>query len=60
VQPYGAKGLGWLGYLLSPLGFDGGKASVWAGASLGVPLALVLGFVAYLLLGASRVRAQER
>jgi nucleobase:cation symporter-1, NCS1 family len=60
VEPYGAKGLGWLGYLLDPLGFDGGKASVWAGASLGVPLALVIGFVGYLAAGAARVRAQER
>jgi purine-cytosine permease-like protein len=60
VQPYGAKHLGWLGYLLDPLGFDHGKASVWAGASLGVPLALVLGFVGYLALGAPRVRSQER
>jgi nucleobase:cation symporter-1, NCS1 family len=60
VQPYGAKHLGWLGYLLDPVGFDGGKASVWAGASLGVPLALVLGFVGYLALGAARVRGQER
>jgi nucleobase:cation symporter-1, NCS1 family len=60
VQPYGAEHLGWLGYLLDPLGFDGGKQSVWAGASLGVPLALVIGFVGYLLLGASRVRSQER
>jgi len=59
VQPYGAKGLGWLGYLFDPLGFSDGKASVWAGANLGVPLALVIGFVGYLLVGTSRVRAQE-
>ena len=58
VQPYGAKGLGWLGYLLS-LGF-GGKTGSWSGASLGVPIALVIGFLGYLLLGAARVRAQER
>ncbi len=60
TEPYGAKGLGWLGYLLDPLGFDGGKADDWAFASLGVPIALVLGFVGYLLVGVSRVRAQER
>jgi purine-cytosine permease-like protein len=58
VEPYGAKGLGWLGYFLG-LGF-GGKGGEWAGASLGVPLALVFGFVGYLLLGAARVRSQER
>ena len=40
TEPYGAKGLGWLGYLLDPLGF-GGKTGDWAFASLGVPLALV-------------------
>jgi purine-cytosine permease-like protein len=60
VQPYGAEHLTWLGYLFDPLGFAHGKASVWAGASLGVPLALVLGFVGYLALGAARVRSQER
>jgi NCS1 family nucleobase:cation symporter-1 len=59
TQPYGAKGLGWLGYLLDPLGF-GGRTGTWSGASLGVPLALVVGFVGYLVLGAARVRSQER
>jgi hypothetical protein len=49
-----------LGYLFDPLGFSDGKASVWAGASLGVPLALVIGFVGYLLAGAAAVRRQER
>jgi purine-cytosine permease-like protein len=60
VEPYGAKGLGWLGYLLDPLGFSGGKSGAWAFANLGVPLALVLGFVGYLALGTARVRSQER
>jgi hypothetical protein len=59
TQPFGAKHLGWLGYLLEPLGF-GGKTSEWAFASLGVPIALAIGFVGYLLLGAVRVRSQER
>ncbi len=58
VEPYGANGLGWLGYLLDPLGF-GGKTGDWAFANLGVPLALVIGFVGYLLVGAPRVRRQE-
>jgi nucleobase:cation symporter-1, NCS1 family len=60
TEPYGAKGLGWLGYLLDPLGFDGGKTGAWAFASLGVPLALVIGFLGYLVVGAARVRSQER
>ena len=38
----------------------GGKTSEWAFASLGVPIALAIGFVGYLLLGAVRVRSQER
>jgi purine-cytosine permease-like protein len=59
VQPYGAKHLGWLGYLLDPLGF-GGKDGAWAFANLGVPIALALGFVGYLLVGAVRVHSQER
>jgi purine-cytosine permease-like protein len=59
TQPYGAKGLGWLGYLLDPLGL-GGKTGDWAFANLGVPLALVICFVGYLLVGAPRVRSQER
>jgi purine-cytosine permease-like protein len=60
VEPYGAKGLGWLGYLLDPVGFSGGKTGAWAFANLGVPLALVIGFVGYLLVGAAAVRRQER
>jgi purine-cytosine permease-like protein len=59
TEPFGAKGLGWLGYLLDPLGF-GGKTGDWAFASLGVPIALAIGFVGYLIVGAARVRAQER
>ncbi len=59
TQPFGAKHLGWLGYLLEPLGF-GGKTSEWAFASLGVPIALAIGCVGYLLLGAVRVRSQEQ
>jgi purine-cytosine permease-like protein len=53
VEPYGSKGLGWLGYFLD-------KNSDWAGAGLGVPLALALGFLGYLALGTARVRAHER
>ena len=42
------KGLDWLGYLLEPLGL-GGREGEWAYANLGVPAALVVGFVGYLL-----------
>ena len=41
------KHLGWLGYLLEPLGL-GGKDGDWAYANLGVPVALVIGFLGYL------------
>jgi nucleobase:cation symporter-1, NCS1 family len=53
-----ASWLGWQGYLLSPFGL-GGKTGAWAGANLGVLVALVLGFVAQWLYGRSAVRAQE-
>jgi purine-cytosine permease-like protein len=52
------KGLSWLGFLLGPLGF-GGRAGAWAYANLGVPVALVLGFVGYLALQAGAVRRSE-
>jgi NCS1 family nucleobase:cation symporter-1 len=52
------KGLSWLGFLLEPLGLDG-RDGEWAYANLGVPAALVIGFVGYLLLGARAVRRQE-
>jgi len=59
VEPFGSKGLGWLGYLLDPFGL-GGKTGTWAFANLGVPIALAIGFVGYLLFGALGVRRQER
>ena len=52
------KGLDWLGFLLEPLGL-GGREGEWAYANLGVPVALVVGFVGYLFLGARAVRRQE-
>ncbi|NUR10049.1 MAG: allantoin permease [Nocardioidaceae bacterium] len=52
------KGLSWLGYLLGPLGL-GGRDGDWAFANLGVPVALVVGFLGYLALQASAVRRQE-
>jgi nucleobase:cation symporter-1, NCS1 family len=52
------KGLSWLGFLLAPLGF-GGRTGAWAFANLGVPVALAIGFLGYLLIGARSVRRQE-
>lgn len=48
----------WQGYLLGPLGL-GGKDGPWAYANLGVLLALVIGFVGYLVLQRGAVRRQE-
>ncbi len=52
------KGLDWLGFLLEPVGL-GGRDGNWAYANLGVPAALAVGFVGYLLLGLAAVRRQE-
>lgn len=50
--------LTWQGFLLGPLGM-GGRSGAWAGANLGVLVALVLGFAVTLALGRARVRTQE-
>lgn len=50
--------LEWQGYLLGPLGL-GGREGEWAWSNLGVLVALVLGFVGYLVIGRGRVRRQE-
>ena len=52
------KGLSWLGFLLGPLGL-GGRDGAWAYANLGVPVALLIGFVGYLATSADAVRRQE-
>lgn len=52
-----AAWLGWQGYLFGPA--DGAFRTDWAGSNLGVLVALVLGFVGYLVLGRRSVRAQE-
>lgn len=52
-----ATWLKWQGYLLG-VGLDG-KEGKWAYANLGVLFALVIGFVAQLILGRRRVRQQE-
>ena len=51
--------LTWEGYLLGPFGL-GGRSGIWAGASLGVVVALVAGFLVQAVGGLGRVRRQER
>ena len=51
-----ADWLGWQGYLLGPIG---GRKGEWAGANIGVLVALVVGFVGTLLLTRGAVRRQE-
>jgi len=53
-----ASWLTWQGYLLR-FGL-GGKGGDWAYANIGVLVALLVGFVGYLLLCSGRVREQER
>ena len=50
--------LSWQGYLLDVVGL-GGREGAWAGANLGVLVALAVGFVGALVLDRGRVRAQE-
>jgi NCS1 family nucleobase:cation symporter-1 len=57
--PPEAAGFGWQGYLLEPLGLGPKLNGSWTYANLGVIVALVLPFVAYLLLGRRSVRRQE-
>jgi len=54
-----AAGFGWQGYLLEPLGLGPKLDGPWTYANLGVMVALVLPFLAYLLLGCSEIRRQE-
>ncbi|AZZ48280.1 allantoin permease [Rathayibacter rathayi] len=51
-----SPGFEWEGYLLGPLG---GREGDWAGANLGVLLALVIGFAGTLALSRTAVRRQE-
>ncbi|HEY6934283.1 MAG TPA: cytosine permease [Marmoricola sp.] len=50
--------LKWQGYLLGPFQL-GGRSGSWAYSSLGVLVALAVGFLGYLLLGRGTVRQQE-
>jgi len=49
--------LSWQGYFMGAIG---GKEGQWAYANVGVIFALLIGFFGYLLLGRSRIKAQER
>ncbi|WP_152364481.1 purine-cytosine permease family protein [Microlunatus speluncae] len=51
-----APWLGWQGYLLGPIG---GREGDWAGANLGVAVALVIGFVGYLIFARRTIARQE-
>ena len=51
-----ASWLSWQGYLLGPIG---GREGDWAYSNIGILLAMVVGFLGYLLTSRSRVRAQE-
>jgi purine-cytosine permease-like protein len=59
VTNSGASWLEWQGYLLGPVGL-GGKNGQWAYANLGVIVALVLGYLATLVLARGPIAAQER
>jgi purine-cytosine permease-like protein len=50
-------GFTWLGYLFGPA--DGAFRADWQYSNLGVLVALVLGFVGYLILGRKAVKAQD-
>ncbi len=58
VTNFSASWLTWQGYFLGPFGL-GGKTGAWAGANLGVLIALALGFLATMAFERSVVRAQE-
>ncbi|SDO54580.1 Purine-cytosine permease [Nakamurella panacisegetis] len=53
-----AQWLTWQGYLLEAVNL-GGRSGSWAGANIGVLVALVIGFVGTLIFSPWRVRAQE-
>ena len=50
------SGLDWQGYLLGVLG---GREGDWAGANLGVILAMVVGFLGYIITSRGRVARQD-
>jgi purine-cytosine permease-like protein len=51
-----ADWLGWQGYFMDLIG---GKKGEWAGASIGVIFALLIGFVGYAIFGRAAVKKQE-
>jgi len=53
-----AAWLGWQGFLFGPSG-GGTFREGWAGSNLGVLVALVIGFLGYLIFGRASIKAQE-
>ena len=51
-----ASWLSWQGYFM---GLIGGKSGAWAGANVGVLVALVIGFVGHILLSRTSIKKQE-
>ncbi len=51
-----ASWLSWQGYFM---GLIGGKSGAWAGANVGVIVALVIGFVGHILLSRTSIKKQE-
>jgi len=51
-----ASWLSWQGYFM---GVIGGKSGAWAGANVGVIVALVIGFVGHILLSRTSIKKQE-
>ena len=51
-----ASWLSWQGYFM---GLIGGKSGAWAGANVGVLIALVIGFVGHILLSRNSIKKQE-
>ncbi len=51
-----ASWLSWQGYFM---GLIGGKGGAWAGANVGVIIALVIGFVGHILLSRTSIKKQE-
>ncbi len=55
---YGPEWVKWQGYLLDIVGL-GGREGAWAGANLGVLVALVIGYFSVLIFSRNHVRRQE-
>ncbi len=59
TNPFGVPWLNWQGYLLDPFGL-GGRTGGWAGANLGVLVALAIGYLGIVIFGGKAIRRQEQ